>query len=170
MQACRKCRKNRTKDLPEGAILGKPGIAPLFLRPCTAFFCEPDGEMYLTASKNAVGGRVEAGRTGATVGRWGMPCQLPAAPRGRAEAIRQAAAKSKAKGRTNGRQHSEGAWSLNGRTRRESAGNRGSGQRGNKKAVKIFALWDAVKLFCAAGFCRKWTGEEPYPPYPRSSV
>ena len=77
-----------------------------------------------------------------------------------------AAAKAKAEGRTNGRQISEGAWSLNGRTRRESAGNRGSGQRGNKKAVKIFALWDAVKLFCAAGFCRKQTGEEPYPPLP----
>ena len=24
----------------------------------------------------------------------------------------------------------------------------------------------AVKLFCAAGFCRKWTAEEPYPPLP----
>ena len=46
------------------------GDSAAFLRPCTAFFCEPDGEMHLTASKNAVGGRVEAGRTGATVGRW----------------------------------------------------------------------------------------------------
>lgn len=46
---------------------GNLGVAPLFLRPCTAFFFEPGGEMYLPVNENAVGGRVEAGRTGATM-------------------------------------------------------------------------------------------------------
>lgn len=96
----------------------------------------------------------------------GMPCQLLAAPRGRAEAIRQAAAKAKAKGRTNGRQRSEGAWSLNGRTRRESAGNRGSGQRGNKKAVKIFALWGRCEIVLRGRILPEVDGRRTLSPLP----
>lgn len=45
-----------------GAILGKLGLASAFLCPCTVFFFGTDGEMYLPASENAVGGHVEAGR------------------------------------------------------------------------------------------------------------
>lgn len=54
-------------------------------------------------------------------------------------AQRAAAKKVKAEGRRPGGRNSGGTWPSNGRTRRENADNRGSGQRGNGKAVKFFA-------------------------------
>ena len=123
--------------------------------------------MDVPAHENAADGRAESARTGAAAGaRKEQAAALTRAEAARRAAQRAAAKKVKAEGRRPSGRNSEGTWPSNGRTRRENANNRGSGQRGNGKAVKFFAPKIRCGIVLRGGILQEAGGRGTLSPLP----
>lgn len=123
--------------------------------------------MDVPAHENAADGRAESARTGAAAGaRKEQAAALTRAEAAHRAVQRAAAKKVKAEGRRPGGRNSGGTWPSNGRTRRENADNRGSGQRGNGKAVKFFAPKVRCGIVLRGGILPEAGGRRALSPLP----